>query len=688
MVRQLQFAIVVCGAWLLTAPARSDDSPLPRLLDAVPTGAESISEEQTRQLESLAEELDEWASLQWWPEGQPDKIVETVGLLVDLKAGVDAALERALRLRIDLGQLPAAPSRQPTLRLYLRSMSALIDLSGRLRFRMNDVIQTAAYYLDQHPEHYDRMLDLLTERRVGIGAVVLSFMLFDPPPESGAAGFTSAEKYKTLQLINLTHQADLVPTVAAFIRAEKNPSLVVIAAELLRRLGLPQKPRPGSDPTLPQPAMLADELAGILGRIDPRQLSATLQGFQRELLTWLDERQRHGIVEDVYRLGALELRPGDWLLMRNPSPYNRFTDLSPGLFTHVGVVAAEVGPDGIRRFVIVDLPERGTTVPATTVDTYLMRTLHYFFLRHDDPEVARRMGQAAVAMIGNESQFDLTFQTRRVEALRGKPLAGQLIHTYCAGFLLICAQETSRPREEFFPIVELPAGGHTPANLAKIGLVIGEDFASPTGAIFSPRMQVVGSREPMYDPAREVQEAVYDLFADRMRDRELTPSPDLWQSLRQQLAAAAKQSPWLARALARASNVSERLDLEAAAKAATVIEILDEIAESNLEAFVAARAAVMAGPLDDAMRAKLEPAQAASIETFQSRHPELVERWAAGQLTARDLRIELVNYYVRQGQAQLDARFFSGQPDDDGAVNEDRGTGRRDRGDLDRRPAL
>jgi hypothetical protein len=688
MFRFLLFTTVVCGALLLAAVSRGDDRPLPRLLDAVPSSAMAISDAQTQQLESLAEALDEWASLQWWPEKQPDKIVETVALLVDLKAQVDAALDRILRLRIEVGRLPADPSRQQALRHYLRSTSALIDLSGRLRFRLNDVIQTAAYYLDEHPEQYDRMLDLLTERRVGIGAIVMSFMLFDPPPDSGVVGFTSAEKYKALQLINLTHQADLVPTVAAFIRAEKSPSLVVIAAELLRRLGLPQKPRPGSDPTLPQPAMLADELAGILNRIDARQLSPALQGYRGDLLTWLDQRHRRGIVEDAYRLGQLELRPGDWLLMRNPSPYNRFTDLSPGLFTHVGVVAAEVGPDGIRRFVIVDLPERGATVPATTVDTYLLRTLHFFFLRHEDPDAGRQMGQAAVAMIGNESQFDLTFQTRRVEALRGKPLEGQLIHTYCAGFLLICAQQTLRPREEFFPIVELPAGGHAPANLAKIGLVIGEDFVSPTGAIFSPRMQIVGRREPMYDPAREVQEAIYDYFADRMRDRTLTPSPDLWQMLRQQVADAAMQSPWLARALARASNVSERLDLTAAAKAATVIEILDEIAEGNLEAFVAARAAVMAGPLDEPTRARLEPEQAANIETFQSRHPELVQRWAAGQLPARDLRIELVNYYVRQGQMQLDARFFAGQPDVDGAVNEDRGVGRRDRGDLDRGPAL
>jgi hypothetical protein len=90
---------------------------------------------------------------------------------------------------------------------------------------------------------------------------------------------------------------------------KRTPSLVVIAAELLRRLGLPQKPRPGSDPTLPQPAMLADELAGILNRIDARQLSPALQGYRRDLLTWLDQRQRRGIVEDAYRLGRSNCGP-------------------------------------------------------------------------------------------------------------------------------------------------------------------------------------------------------------------------------------------------------------------------------------------------------------------------------------------------------------------------------------------
>lgn len=659
MLRLLMIAGWLCAGCWASLPTFAADSPLQILLDSLPERVEMISGSQTEQLEARAAELDEWASLQWWQEGQPETIVQTVRLLVDLKADVDSAKDRMLQMRIELGQLASETSEDAIVRYYLRSTSALIDLSGRLRARLNDVIRAAAFFLDQHPEQYEQMLQVLIDGRVDIGAIAMAFMLFEPPPDSGYVGFTAAEKYRVLQLINLTHQADLVPTVAQFIRVEENPALVVIAAELLRRLGLPQKPRPGTDPKLPEPAMLAEELAGILNRIDPQRLSDALRETRRDLLTWLDQRRRQGIVGDVYRLGRLELRPGDWLLMRNPSPYNRFTNLSPGLFTHVGVVAVEVGSDGIRRFLIVDLPERGATVPATTVDIYLQRTLHFFFVRHEDAEVGRRMGQAAAAMIDNPAQFDLTFQTHRIRQLRGQPLEDRLIHTYCAGFLLICAQHASRPRDEFFPLVESSAEGYTAANLETMGLSIGEDFVSPTGALFSPRMRIVGRREPMYDPAREVQEAIYDAFAARMISHPLNPSPDLRQALRQQLASLAKDKPWLSRALARVNQVSEQMDLEAAAKAATVIEILDQIVQSNLQEFSAAFSAIMAAPLEGAEQAPMDADQAARIQAYQERHPELVQQWTTRTISARDLRIQLVNHYVRLGQQQLDARFFA-----------------------------
>jgi hypothetical protein len=363
------------------------------------------------------------------------------------------------------------------------------------------------------------------------------------------------------------------------------------------------------------------------------------------------------VLGETYRLGSFEVRAGDWLLMRNPSPYNRFSNVAPGLFTHVGVVAVETGPDGVRRFVIVDLPERGSRIPATTIDTYLTRTLHFVFLRHEDPAAGARMGQAVVDLIGNEVQFDLTFRTNRVQALQGKPLKGATIHTYCAGLLLLCAQAAGVPRAEVFPVAEAPAPGNTLKNLATLGLSIGDDFISPTGALFSSRLKLVGQREPMYSPGREVQEAIYDHFAAGMIQRTLRPSPDAYQSLRQKLAGLSKTNPWLARAMARANQVHEKTDLESAAKAAGVIETLDEIAEAQVGEFAAAYAALTA---EDAPRPRLsvrrEELQQQTL--YRQRHAELFQALTGGRLSLRQLRMALVQYYAQQGQRQLDQRFF------------------------------
>ena len=142
-----------------------------------------------------------------------------------------------------------------------------------------------------------------------------------------------------------------------------------------------------------------------------------------------------------------------------------------------------------------------TQIPATTIDTYVQRTLNYMVLRHPDEKVARQMADAARSVIGNESQFDLNFRTERLTPLKGKPLKGKKIHTYCAGLLLLCGQQTAEPRRAFFPIPEYPAGGLAVKNLAKLGLTFGDKFISPTGALFS---EVEACEAAELSPAVEV----------------------------------------------------------------------------------------------------------------------------------------------------------------------------------------
>ncbi len=415
---------------------------------------------------------------------------------------------------------------------------------------------------------------------------------------------------------------------------------------------------PDRDPTLPKPEITAAELKERLAAIDPSQIDAEKAKLRADLLGWLDERAREGIVGQQYQLGKLRVQPGDWLLMRNPSPYNLFTDLHPGLFTHVGVVTSQTSSDGRRRFVIVDLPERGSFIPSVTVDTFVKRTLDYVFLRHEDPTTQQKMAQVAASAIGNESRFDLNFRTEGIEKLKGQKLAGKLIEGYCAGLLLLCAQEAPVPLSEFFPIPEHPARGETLANLAKLDVSMAEDFLSPTGPLFSPHMQLVGRRDPMYSPTREIEQAIYDHFAKQMRDAELTPSPNWFHSLRLSLAVASKANPALARALADAAGVNRNMDLVAAAKLGAVVETLDEIAYGASGDFVAARDAIRAGPLRALRRQGVDADEIQTMQTYRQRHARLFDLWVAEELSPRDLRIALVEFYIAQGKRRLDERFF------------------------------
>lgn len=663
--------IPVAGAmigWLILglsalSPALARD-PLAELRSHTPSSPAQMSAAQVKDLAAAADDVQRWVAEQPLPADSPAEILATISRLLDVQSQVNQTLEQVLALRVQFAGLPAGDQRHEQLRWYLRSTSQMIDLAGRLYTALREAIEVAAYHLDSQPEQFHRLLDLLAQKKSAVGAEVMSYMLFDPPADSGAQPYTTQEKYQLLNLILATRHHDLLPFVAAFLRQEKNPSLIVICAELIRRLGLPQEPRPGTGEKASKPPILAEELHEILTRVNETQLAEHLVGYRRDLLAWLQQRMERGIEEESFKLGALELRPGDWLLMRNPSPYNLFTDLSPGLFTHVGVVAVERGQDGIRRFVIVDLPERGARIPATTVDTFLTRTLHYVFLRHEDADVGRLMGQAAADMIGNESQFDLQFDTSRVDCLRGKPLRGALIHTYCAGFLLACTLPTSRPRDEFFPISESVAGGNMASNLKQLGLSLGRGFLSPTGAIFSPHLKIAGRRQPVYDPSREVQELIFDHFADGMIRKTLRPSPDEFQRLREKLAKMARQVPWVANALARAHDVSARMDLEAAARTAAVIEVLDEIAEENLNDFAAAFPALLTGPLDAKSSEQYTPEQIDRVQDYRRQHQELYQLRTEGQLTVRELRRELVRHYADRGRRQIDQRFFAAAADE------------------------
>jgi hypothetical protein len=134
-------------------------------------------------------------------------------------------------------------------------------------------------------------------------------------------------------------------------------------------------------------------------------------------------------------------------------------------------------------------------------------------------------------------------------------------------------------------------------------------------------------------------------------------TPTFSQQLRQRLAALSVNSPWLAKALAKANNVSERMDLEAAAKIAIAVETLDQIAEENQSQFKEARSA-FSEEVESSPGALKKSSPERQRAMLRERHQQLWQLWQQSQLTPRQLRRELVQYYVRRGEEAVMSRFF------------------------------
>ncbi len=701
------------GPMVISAPAPPEVDGLgpwlKRLHESVPQSAAAFGDFNAADLSEAANAVEEWILL--WGRvaaGQPpQEQINIVGRLLDAAGSIDRQLDNVLSMRSGFVSLPADETRHNDLQNYLRCASKLIDLSGRLRYELYDIIDDTAGRFFDRPALRERLIDMLFARHSSVGAEVMAVELIDAKPEpqptpaptatsiptptpssqqprmggrraammaraaaaaqqqseiSVQAPLSLAQKLKLLRYIAACGTLDSISDLADVVRDETSPpTLILAAAETIQALGLPQDPRPGQDRAVPKPIITAVGLRDRIMTIDPSTWRPEERPRVAAMMQMLSTRIERGLQGDSYRIGQFEVQPGDWLLMRNPSPYNLFTDLSPGLFTHVGVVALETSSDGKRRMVVVDLPERGTSMPATNVEVFLARTLNYMFVRDPDPVVARKMGETAAQTIDNPTEFDLNFRTDRVAELKGKPLKGEKIHTYCAGLLLLCAQETGLPRDLFFPITETTAAGHTKDNIAKLGLSLGDGFVSPTGALFSPRLKIIGRNEPSYDAEREVQETIYDYFATSLEEKPLQPTPDTFQNLRLKVAEASKNNLLLAKALAATAGVSEQIDLISAAKAAAVVETLDDIAYGASAEFAAAERAIMDyGDMTPEQRGQMTPEQRQETAKYRTRHADLAARWDSRQISPRTLRKELIKFYTDQGRQKLDERFVGG----------------------------
>jgi hypothetical protein len=646
--------------------------PIEQLERAVPRRGDTWDAARVQVIATAAHELDEWAAGQAWPSPSPNtpspntaspnnspptdaQVVVRLERLVEAIARIDRCTGLFEELRSDIAGPAVKENRREPARQFLFILATLGKLQGRLRYMLHHAIENATYSLDASQPSFAQLLELLLRHRSQAGAEEMAYMLFDPDPAEGIRPFPASRKIECLRLLAATGATGALEDLAQFL-AEPNvpPELMIEAISAIRQIGLPQDLRRGGWQDEPVPPVYAAQLREILSRLVMADNAVELEQRRVDLLTWATQRTRHGVTGETFRWGINQFRGGDWILVNQLSPFRHATDLSPGLFFHAGIVTEEIGRDQKRRFLAVELPEKGDLISATNIEAFLSRASSFTVLRHVDPQVSRDMSTAARDLIGNESQFDPSLRTDRVARLRGQSLRGQLIHSCSGGLLLLCAQSARRSREELFPMLEQPANECLVANLGQLGVPIGPQIVSPTGALFSSQMQIVGRGEPRYEPTDEIQQAILDHFLHRLCAQPLTASRDLNQTLAQHLTQVTRSAPWLSRALARADDESAYRELEAAARAAALFDTVETTAQRNARACLAAIAALQ--PQSGRDTGDVDRALADS--RMLSRHQTLLRDWQDGKLNPWQLRSELVEHYIQAGTHQLDRLFF------------------------------
>lgn len=642
--------------------------------------------------------------------------LETIAVLAQAKAIVDARFQELQQLR---GSVALASRSAGTLDLPNRFLAVThqqLETSARLNSHLRGQILSAAYRCAHSNEQRLQLLERLATDKSTIGSTLMLPLLFDPPAaaNSRVVAATPVIKQHVLTLLGRFGRSEAVPSLSAALPVLPSEDLRLLAMDAIARLGVQQSIPPttplsptepvsksdeataseanrseesddnSSDTETPEseptPPLSLSQLQEQLAAMDPEKLSPGLRPHREQLIAWLKTRSGPLLTKAGYWGNGVRLMPGDWLLYCNSSPYSRFTNLTPGLFTHVGILTTDERDKSTPRLVVVDLNERQTRLDGENVETNLPLPRHFAVLRHRDVAVREQMAESARQLLGNAVKFDLTFNTKKLRELQGSDLTDHKLETYCVGILIACAQNTGLPWEQFFPLDEAVASSITAANLKRIGLQIGDGFVSPTGAYFSPAMELVHFSQPMYDPGSEVQQSIYDHFAGRLDDRTIQPQMTLYQSMRTRLADLSKARPFLAEAVAKAAGVDPGTDLAAAARASAVVESLDAIAMEEVVRFRRNWGELMAPPPQSPAQSPTEsPATSAdkntaAVSTATGEQPqapprprtdptiaELKQLWYRGQLSPLQLEQRLIETRAEYGRQRIDAIFFGVQ---------------------------
>ena len=155
---------------------------LKRFHESVPQTASEFGSLDINALNQASDAVEQWILL--WGRvaaGQmPNEQVNIMARLIDAKLFVDRELDSLLYTRTRFASLPADNQRHAALQAYLLTASKLIDLSGRLRYALVDILDDTADRLALQSGLRDRLIEMLSKKQSSVGALVMAVDLTDP----------------------------------------------------------------------------------------------------------------------------------------------------------------------------------------------------------------------------------------------------------------------------------------------------------------------------------------------------------------------------------------------------------------------------------------------------------------------------------------------------------------------------
>src|SRR5262249_49863490 len=154
---------------------------LKRFHESVPQSATEFAAVDSAALTQAADAVEQWVIL--WGRvaaGQmPPEQVNVMGRLLEAKEFVDRELDNLLYTRTRFATLPSDNQRHAALQGYLQTASKLIDLSGRLRYDLVDILDDTADRLADQPGAREKLIELLAKKQSSVGALVMAVDLID-----------------------------------------------------------------------------------------------------------------------------------------------------------------------------------------------------------------------------------------------------------------------------------------------------------------------------------------------------------------------------------------------------------------------------------------------------------------------------------------------------------------------------